>query len=169
MAKKRIKGDDGKEYIVKEKKPFYKKWWFWLIIVFLIIGAIGQNAEDNDEKDVVKNTTEKTSEPDKTSTSSITSEEVEKENDNKESNSDNNVSSEFKSALRKAEAYSNKMSMSKSAIYDQLTSEYGEKFSPEAGQYAVDTLQTDYNRNALKKLSRIQIKCICLNKVFMNN
>lgn len=30
MAKKRITGEDGKEYIVTEKKPFYKKWWFIL-------------------------------------------------------------------------------------------------------------------------------------------
>ncbi|MFC5542088.1 Ltp family lipoprotein [Ureibacillus suwonensis] len=31
--------------------------------------------------------------------------------------------------------------MSNSAIYDQLVSEYGEKFTPEEAQYAIDHLQ----------------------------
>ena len=44
--------------------------------------------------------------------------------------------------------------MSKQAIYDQLTSEYGEQFTPEEAQYAVDNLQADYNANALEKAKR---------------
>ena len=32
------------------------------------------------------------------------------------------------------------MSMSKSAIYDQLVSEYGEQFTAEEARYAVDNL-----------------------------
>ena len=32
------------------------------------------------------------------------------------------------------------MSMSKDAIYDQLISEYGEKFTAEEAQYAIDNL-----------------------------
>lgn len=40
--------------------------------------------------------------------------------------------------------------MSKQGIYDQLTSEYGEKFDTEAAQYAIDNLNADYNENALK-------------------
>ena len=39
------------------------------------------------------------------------------------------VPTEHKSALKKAELYSDSMNMSKAGIYDQLTSEYGEKFS----------------------------------------
>lgn len=41
--------------------------------------------------------------------------------------------------------------MSKLGIYEQLTSEYGEKFKPEDAQYAIDHLKFDYNKNALKK------------------
>lgn len=41
--------------------------------------------------------------------------------------------------------------MSKQGIYEQLVSEHGEKFTPDEAQYAIDTLETDYNRNALKK------------------
>ena len=63
---------------------------------------------------------------------------------------------EYKTALKKAESYSKAMSMSKVAIYDQLTSEYAEKYSPEAAQYAVDNLKADYNANALKKAKSYQ-------------
>ncbi|WP_195420049.1 Ltp family lipoprotein [Collinsella sp. D33t1_170424_A12] len=66
------------------------------------------------------------------------------------------VPTEYKSALRKAESYSEMMHMSKQGIYDQLTSEYGEKFSPEAAQYAIDNLQADYNANALAKAQSYQ-------------
>lgn len=47
---------------------------------------------------------------------------------------------EDKNALAKAESYSSMMHMSRSAIYDQLTSSYGEKFTAEEAQYAVDNL-----------------------------
>lgn len=46
--------------------------------------------------------------------------------------------------------------MSKAGIYDQLTSEYGEKFSPEAAQYAVDNMTADWNANALAKAKSYQ-------------
>ena len=46
--------------------------------------------------------------------------------------------------------------MSKKGIYDQLTSDAGEKFSAEAGQYAVDNLKADYNANALAKAKEYQ-------------
>ena len=39
--------------------------------------------------------------------------------------------------------------MSKAAIYDQLTSEYGEQFTEQAAQYAMENLQADWNANAL--------------------
>lgn len=41
------------------------------------------------------------------------------------------------------------MHMSKQGIYDQLTSEYGDKFPAEAAQYAVDNMKADWNENAL--------------------
>lgn len=58
---------------------------------------------------------------------------------------------EFQNALKKAESYSKLMHMSKQKIYDQLTSEYGEKFPADAAQYAIDNLDVDYNANALEK------------------
>ena len=66
------------------------------------------------------------------------------------------VPAEYKSALTKAEQYSDLMHMSKAGIYDQLTSEYGEKFSAEAGQYAIDNIAADWNANALAKAKDYQ-------------
>lgn len=63
---------------------------------------------------------------------------------------------EQKNALKKAETYSEAMHMSKQAIYDQLISEYGEKFPIEAAQYAIDNLNVDWNINALEKAKSYQ-------------
>ena len=58
---------------------------------------------------------------------------------------------EYLNALEKAKSYSDNLHMSKKAIYEQLTSEYGENFTADAAQYAVDNLVADYNQNALEK------------------
>lgn len=63
---------------------------------------------------------------------------------------------EYASALVKAVSYSELMNMSKAGIFAQLSSEYGEKFSVEAAQYAVDTMQADWNANALAKAKTYQ-------------
>lgn len=59
--------------------------------------------------------------------------------------------------------------MSKAGIYEQLTSEYGEKFSAEAAQYAIDNMEADWNANALKKLKTTVKQCICQKLAFMTN
>jgi hypothetical protein len=66
------------------------------------------------------------------------------------------VPADFKSALIKAKSYSDNLHMSKQGVFDQLTSEYGEKFSPEAAQYAIDNVQADWNANALAKAKSYQ-------------
>ena len=48
------------------------------------------------------------------------------------------------------------MHMSKQGVYDQLTSEYGEQFSTEAAQYAIDNVKADWNANALEKAKSYQ-------------
>lgn len=48
------------------------------------------------------------------------------------------------------------MNMSQQGIYDQLTSNAGDKFSSEAAQYAIDNLKADYNQNALKSAKSYQ-------------
>lgn len=64
---------------------------------------------------------------------------------------EDNVPTEYKNALKKAKTYSDIMHMSKAAIFDQLISEYGERFTEEEAQYAVDNLDVDFNENALAK------------------
>jgi len=66
------------------------------------------------------------------------------------------VPAEYKSALNKAGSYASAQYMSKQGVYDQLTSQYGEKFSKEAAQYAIDNVKADWNANALAKAKSYQ-------------
>lgn len=66
------------------------------------------------------------------------------------------VPAEYRSALAKANTYANTMYMSKRGVYAQLVSEYGEQFSAEAAQYAIDNVKADWNANALSKAKTYQ-------------
>ena len=68
----------------------------------------------------------------------------------------NNVPTEFSNALKQAESYSKTLHMSKQAIFDQLTSEYGGKFAADAAQYAVDNIKADFKKNALESAKSYQ-------------
>ena len=68
----------------------------------------------------------------------------------------NSVPTEYKSALKQATSYADMMHMSKKGLYDQLVSEYGEKFTAEAAQYAIDNVKVDWNANALAKAKEYQ-------------
>lgn len=63
---------------------------------------------------------------------------------------------EEKNALKKAESYSKIMHMSKKGIYNQLISKYGENFTAEAAQYAIDNIEADWKENALEKAKSYQ-------------
>ncbi len=60
------------------------------------------------------------------------------------------VPAEYLVALASAESYLEFMPMSKAALYDQLTSEYGEAFDADAAKYAVDHVDANWKKNALK-------------------
>lgn len=126
------------------KKPIYTRWWFWVCIVIIAIFVIipGESGEPS----TAPKTTPSTS---ISSTAKPTAPEKTPEPATPEP--DDSVPSEFKSALRKAKDYDKLMHMSKDALYDQLVSEYGEKFSEDAAQYAIDNLDADWNENALAK------------------
>lgn len=54
MGKKKVIGEDGKTYVVSEHEPFYKKIWFWIlavIIVILIGYALNRGSDDNTVSD----------------------------------------------------------------------------------------------------------------------
>ena len=56
---------------------------------------------------------------------------------------------EYRNALVKAQLYVDMMYMSKARLHDQLTSPYGEGFSEEAAQYALEHVKADWKYNAL--------------------
>ncbi|MFS0215767.1 Ltp family lipoprotein [Corynebacterium striatum] len=62
---------------------------------------------------------------------------------------DPNAPVEHRNALRKANQYIKTMNFSQAKLYDQLTSEYGEKFPADAAQYAIDNVEADWNAEAL--------------------
>ena len=127
----------------KNKKPICKRVWFWVIAIIIVIGATGGSGTDNYKEnnsgniesgqDVSQNNEENTTAENKP-----------------EDKVEDNIPTEYKSALRKAKSYSDTMNMSKAGLYDQLTSEYGEKFAVEAA-YVIDNVEADWKGNALKK------------------
>ena len=127
------------------------------LIVIISIGVIGSifgGSETSDTKskkepsDKVETVSESIEEKQENMVETKTIEESEVKDGTEEENK--NIPTEYKTALKSAETYSNMMHMSKAGIYDQLTSEYGDKFSPEAAQYAIDNMEADWNENALK-------------------
>lgn len=63
---------------------------------------------------------------------------------------------EYVSALIKGQEYADRMYMSKKAVYNQLTSDYGEKFSSDAANYAISNIKANWNKNALHKAKEYQ-------------
>ena len=133
----------------KNKKPIYKRVWFWIIAIIIVIGATGGSGTD-DSKEINSGNIESEQEVSQNKSENTTAE-------NKSENKvEDNIPTEYKSALRKAKIYADTMNMSKTGIYDQLTSEYGEKFTVEAAQYAIDNITVDWKENALKKAKSYQ-------------
>lgn len=65
--------------------------------------------------------------------------------------SSNDMTADQQNALITAENYSDSLHLSKADIYDQLTSSYGDKFSPSDAKFAVDNLEgVNWNQNALE-------------------
>ena len=133
----------------KNKKPIYKRVWFWIIAIIIVIGATG-GSDTDDSKEINSGNIESEQEVSQNNIENTTAE-------NKSENKvEDNIPTEYKSALRKAKIYADTMNMSKTGIYDQLTSEYGEKFTVEAAQYAIDNITVDWRENALKKAKLYQ-------------
>lgn len=144
----------------KNSKKWYQKKKFWLSLGVGLIVASGINSfkESTKTGSNDKSTTEITTKDTKKQTSNkatkvtkVQSKKVTEAKPQKPS-----VPTEYISALSKANSYSDSMYMSKKGIYKQLTSEYGEKFSPAAAQYAIDHITADWNKNALKKAKSYQ-------------
>lgn len=129
----------------RKKQGGILKWIIIIVIALLVIGSLGNN--DNDDKNT-SNPTVPSSAQESVNVADNKSSVAEP---SQASSEDDNIPPEYRSALNKANQYSDMMHMSKAAIYDQLTSEYGEKFTAEAAQYAIDNMVADWKENALIK------------------
>ena len=138
----------------KNKKPMYKRAWLGALAIVIVAGTVGCSDVDN-SKEVNSGNVEPVQEVSQNSENAI----AENKSEDKVSIEDkveDNVPAEYKSALKEAKFYSEIMGMSKAGIYRQLTFEYGDNFSVEAAQYAVDNLEVDWKENALKKAKGYQ-------------
>ncbi|QFR25262.1 hypothetical protein D1010_12390 [Schleiferilactobacillus harbinensis] len=118
----------------------------------------GNDTSDLDDDDTDINDS---ADSESSSSSAAESSSSETSEDNVASSSSSSASSiipaDYVSALAKARSYATTMDMSKKGVYDQLTSQYGEKFSAQAAQYAIDHLtDIDWAANALAKAKSYQ-------------
>lgn len=113
-----------------------KKVLIGIVAVIIAIGVIGSLGGDKKEVSTTSNTT---------------TQEVGKVEEQKEEKKQDDTPMEYIAALGKAEFYANEMNMSKKAVYEQLVSEYGEKFEKEAAQFAIDNVKANWKENALEK------------------
>ena len=149
----------------KNGKPVYKKWWFWVLVGFFAIGIMGNAV--GEKSATVKS--ENSAQPKNTLSQNIGESVTEATKDTPTpipvptEKPQDKVPTEYRNALKKAETYSEMMQMSKKGIYDQLTSEYGEKFDADAAQYAIDNVTADWNANALAKAKEYQ-KTLAMSK-----
>lgn len=116
------------------------------LVVALALTACGgdtaTSTEEVKEEPAVVEETEKEHQTEETTPEETEEPEVEKKEDD--------VPREYKNALKSAENYIAYAPFSKQGLYDQLTSEYGDKYPAEAAQYAIDNLEVDYKEQALK-------------------
>lgn len=123
-----------------------KKVLFLLAFVVLLVGcSTDKPAEGSKEPAVSTSTSTETSKPAEHEGSSNASVESKEERPK--------FTQEQKNALGKAQNYFDIMHMSKAGIFAQLTSEYGEKFSKDIAQFAVDELSktVDWKIAAVEK------------------
>lgn len=137
----------------KIEKPLYKKIWFWLLIAVIFLGIVGLNG-NNHSSDISFNVSTASKQKNITETT-FSQESITENTPIKVEESvvqEETVSKEYQNAYITAETYYETMHMSKADIYDQLTSEYGEGFTADAAQYAVDKLDetADWNDAALQ-------------------
>lgn len=136
---KKIKDENGNVYV--QKKPFYKRVWFWILAI-IVVGGIGSQIGGNSDKS------------NSSSDSSSASTKVAKSSS---SPSKAKVPAEYRNALTKAKSYATTMDMSEAAVRDQLIADAGEGFSEKAADYAMKNIgNVDWNKNALHKAQSYQ-------------
>lgn len=154
-----IASSKPKEIYIEKEVPVYQEDVKEIALEENVVEKIGVSETESNTIDIEENEAEDFDFP-YTNTYSEEEISIEEENIQEELETDSakkdDIPTEYKSALQKAISYSDSMNMSKRAIYDQLTSEYGEKFSEDAAQYAIENIEADWKGNALKKARSYQ-------------
>ena len=125
----------------KNKKPIYKRVWFWVVAVIVVVGTSG-GADTDNSKETNSGNAESVQE-----VSQSNNENTIAENES-EDKAEDTVPKEYKSALSWAKMYSDTMHMSKAEIYETLLRR--SRFTEEAAQYAIDNVGADWKENALE-------------------
>lgn len=112
--------------------------------IITIIGGIGTVLDDNKTEELQVEQVAETQEKPTDEEKAVKEQQEEKLEDSTKEESketeEDDVSTEFKNAYKKGKNYAEHMHMSKDSVYEQLTSEYGEQFTEEQAQYAIDHL-----------------------------
>ena len=131
----------------KNKKPIYKRAWFWAVAVIVVVGTSG-GADTDNSKETNSGNAESVQE-----VSQSNSENAIAENESKDKVEDN-VPEEYKELLKKAQFYAGShRNRSKAEVLHQLKSlnMNWKRFSDEAIQYAIDNVEADWKEHALKR------------------
>lgn len=126
----------------KNKKPLFKKWWFWVIVV-LLLGSIGNAGNDVGNEGTVNDDTlsvETAPFPDNQS-------EDTKPEEAKETEPKIEMTTSQKNALRSAQNYLSFSAFSYEGLIGQLEFE---QYTHEDAVFAVDHCGADWNEQALK-------------------
>nr|WP_300185932.1 Ltp family lipoprotein [uncultured Agathobaculum sp.] len=134
----------------KAKKPFYKRWWVWAIVIVLVIGMFAPS-DDTETKDNDQQTAEQTqsatteptdTEPEDAQQTEQTAAPVEEPEEPADT-----MTMGQKNALGAAENYLSFMAFSRSGLIGQL--EY-DGYTTEEATYAADNCGADWNEQAAK-------------------
>lgn len=136
----------------KNKKPIFKKWWFWAIIVVLFI-AIGTSGNDTSTENVENNNTKvessvsTTEKETNTQKEEVTQQETTEQEETKETEPKVEMTTGQKNALNSAKSYLDFSAFSYEGLIKQLEFE---KYSHEDAVFAADNCGADWNEQALK-------------------
>lgn len=157
MAKKKLFDEHGNEVKgTKVKKPFYKKVWFWILMVIVLFFLIPTAGEDEAKPKSEPAKTEVTTKQSENNKEEVSREDSTEDEEVVEEEPEEKVSREFQNALKSAQNYVEIMAFSEKGLYKQLTSEAGEGYPADAAQYAIDNVDVDYNEQALKSAINYQ-------------
>ncbi|WP_307682233.1 Ltp family lipoprotein [Trueperella bonasi] len=135
-------------YSPQPRQPWYKRWWAIMLFVLAagaaIFGIVMLASGSDDPEDMATSAEiVETLQPTRGGDDPI-------DDSSARGDEPTEITDEYEETMKDAESYLELFAFSKSELYDQLTSEYGEGLSHEAAQYAVDNVDVDWNEQALK-------------------